>query len=68
MNNNITLKEFLSMIKDDQRVVVFDQKHERACLPTKAIYLRDRYDSDLKVIGVSKNNETVYDALEIDVM
>ena len=68
MNNNITLKEFLSMIKDDQRVVVFDQKHERACLPTKAIYLRDKYDSDLKVIGVSKNNETIYDTFEIDVM
>lgn len=68
MYNNITLKEFLSMIKDDQRVIVFDKKHERACLPTKAIYLRDRYDSDLKVIGVSKNNETIYDTLEIDAM
>lgn len=68
MDNNITLKEFLKMIKDDQRVVVFDQKHERACLPTKAIYLRDKYDNDLKVIGVSKNNETIYDTLEIDVM
>ena len=68
MDNNITLKEFLSMIKDDQRVVVFDRKHERACLPTKAIYLRDKYDNDLKVVGVSKNNETIYDTLEIDIM
>lgn len=68
MDNNITLKEFLSMIKDNQRIVVLDRKHERACLPTKAIYLRDKYDSNLKVIGVSKNNETIYDTLEIDVM
>lgn len=68
MSNNISVKEFLKMIKDDQRVIVLDKKHERACLPTKAIYLRDKYDSDLKVISVSKNNETIYDTLEIDVM
>ena len=68
MSNNISVNEFLKMIKDDQRVIVFDQKHERACLPTKAIYLRDRYDSDLKVISVSKNNEIIYDTLEIDAM
>ena len=68
MSNNISVNEFLKMIKDDQRVVVFDQKHERVCLPTKTIYLRDRYDSDLKVIGISKNNETIYDTFEIDAM
>lgn len=68
MGNNISVRELLKMIKDDQRVIVFDRKHERACLPTKAIYLRDKYDSDLKVIGVSKNSETIYDTLEIDVM